>query len=60
MTYWTPKTLSDYLAKQGRAMSAEYIRRLCRQGRIRANKPSRDWVIEDSEAQEWIKRWLNT
>lgn len=58
MPYWTPDTIAAYAKEQGRTVTPQYIRRLCRQGKIKASKPGRDWVIEDEEARRWIAEWI--
>lgn len=58
MIYWTPDSLAAYLKEHGRTISASYIRRLCREGRIKAEQPGRDWIISDEEAQRWLDATL--
>jgi hypothetical protein len=60
MKQWTAAGLAAYVREQGHTISNRHIRLLCQRGRIQATKLGRDWVIEDDEAQEWIRRWLNT
>ena len=33
-----------------------YIRQLCIRGVIKAEKPGRDWLIPDEEAEHWLSR----
>jgi excisionase family DNA binding protein len=60
MPQWTAASLAAYVRAQGRHMSNSYVRRLCREGRIQATKLGRDWIIEDEEAQRWLKTVLRT
>ena len=47
----TPEQLAERVG-----VSASYISRLCRQGRIKASKPGgRDWLIPDDEAERWLR-----
>lgn len=57
MLYWTPDTIAIEAKRQGRGVTPQYVRRLCRQGRIKASRPGRDWIIEDKEAHRWIAEW---
>jgi len=57
-TIYTTKELSDLAAEYGRPVTQEYIRRLCKEGRIEAIRPSRDWLIAASEATRWLAGWL--
>ena len=55
---YTTKEVSDLAAQYGRPVTQEYIRRLCKTGRIQAVRPSRDWLISASEAMRWLASWL--
>lgn len=36
--------------------SVAYIRRLCKNGEIRAKKIGRDWIIRKSDGDAWVKK----
>lgn len=57
-TIYTTKELADLAAEYGRPVTQEYIRRLCKTGRIEAIRPSRDWLVTASEATRWLASWL--
>lgn len=57
-TIYTTKEVADLAAQYGRSVTQEYIRRLCKTGRIQAIRPSRDWLIAASEAMRWLASWL--
>jgi excisionase family DNA binding protein len=57
-TIYTTKDVADLAAQYGRPVTQEYIRRLCKSGRIQAVRPSRDWLIAASEAMRWLASWL--
>ena len=46
--------LTRELAKKA-GVSQEYIRRLCAEGLIKADKPGRDWLIPNDEAERWLR-----
>jgi FAD synthase len=58
MNYWTPSLIAKHLETHDRKVSTSYIRRLCRAGRIKAQRLGHEWVIEESEAQRWIAIWM--
>jgi hypothetical protein len=57
-TIYTTRELAEMAAEFGRPVTQEYIRRLCKVGRIQAMRPSRDWLIAASEATRWLAGWL--
>lgn len=56
--FWTTSQLAEEARKRGKRVTSEYIRQLCSSGEIRAEKPGRDWLIPDREAQKWLEQWL--
>lgn len=47
----SPKQLAERAG-----VSPQYIRQLCREGKLRASKPGgRDWVIGSDDAERWLK-----
>jgi len=60
MNYWTPDTLADYATERGKPITPRHIRRFCESGRIKATKPGRDWIIDNSEAERWIAEWTKS
>jgi len=59
-TIYTTRELADLAAQYGRPVTQEYVRRLCKAGRIQAIRPSRDWLISASEAMRWLASWLKS
>jgi hypothetical protein len=59
-TIYTTRELADLAAEYGRPVTQEYIRRLCKSGRIEAIRPARDWLVSASEATRWLAEWLRT
>jgi hypothetical protein len=57
-TIYTTRELAEMAAEFGRPVTQEYIRRLCKTGKIEAMRPSRDWLIAASEATRWLAGWL--
>jgi len=57
---YTTRELAELAAEYGRPVTQEYIRRLCKAGRIEAIRPSRDWLITASEAMRWLAGWLRS
>jgi hypothetical protein len=57
-TIYTTRELAELAAQYGRPVTQEYIRRLCKVGRIEAIRPARDWLIPASEATRWLAGWL--
>lgn len=45
----TPKQLA-----QRAGVTQQYITQLCREGKLGATKPGRDWFIPDDEAERWL------
>ena len=57
-TLYTTRDLAELAAQYGRPVTQEYVRRLCKAGRIEATLLSRDWLIPASEAMRWLASWL--
>jgi hypothetical protein len=57
-TIYTTRELAELAAQYGRPVTQEYIRRLCKSGKIEAMRPSRDWLVAASEAMRWLASWL--
>ncbi len=52
---YTTSALVKIAKQNGIIVTRERIRQLCEAGVIRASKPGRDWLIEASEAERWLK-----
>jgi excisionase family DNA binding protein len=48
--YWSTKDLAE-----ATGLVQAYIRQLVTEGKIKAVKVGRDWIIEDAEAQRFIQ-----
>lgn len=57
---WTTAELASEAAKRGKPVTQEYIRKLCAEGRLQAEKRGRDWHIDDSSARNWLNQWLQS
>ena len=55
---WSTGQLAKEATDQGKEVSGAWIRYLCQTGRIKAEKPATDWLIDDTEAQRWLDEWL--
>ncbi len=55
---WTLPELAEEATRRGKSVSREYIRQQCVEGKLKASKPGRDWLVNDRDAQEWLERWL--
>ena len=60
MTDWTISQIKAECIRRGRGVSEEWIRRACREGRIKgAAKPGgRDWFVPEDEAERWIEEYV--
>ena len=57
-TLYTTREVSELAARYGRPVTQEYVRRLCKAGKIEAIHPARDWIITASETMRWLAGWL--
>lgn len=50
--------------RMGRAVSQEYVRRLCANGVIPATRGAKrgrgyDWLVSEEDALEWLEKYVN-
>jgi excisionase family DNA binding protein len=57
-SFYSTRELAEMAAERGRPVTQEYVRRLCKAGKIAAHQPGRDWIIPASEAKRWLETWL--
>ena len=54
---WTTRQLAEAAAEGGRPVTQDYLGQLCKRGVIPAMRPSRDWLIQEADAREWLESW---
>jgi len=56
---YTIAVLVEAADRGGRPVSKSHLSRLCREGRIPAEKVGRAWMIAPRDAELWLIDWLN-
>jgi hypothetical protein len=51
--------LAEAARQGGRAVSKSHLSKLCREGKIPAQKVGRAWMIAPRDAEMWLIDWLN-
>lgn len=59
-TRWTTMQVAQEAAQLGKPVTQEYIRQLCKNGVLRAEKLGRDWLIPDPVVKQWLENWLKS
>ena len=55
---YTIAVLVEAASRGGRAVSKSHLSRLCREGKIPAEKVGRAWMIAPRDAELWLIEWL--
>ena len=55
---YTIAILAEAARQGGRPVASSTIARQCREGKIRAEKIGRAWMIAPRDAQLWLIEWL--
>ena len=56
---YTIAVLAEAASRGGRPVSKSHLSRLCREGKIPAEKDGRAWMIAPRDAEMWLIDWLN-
>ena len=59
MDVWSTRDIAEKARAEGKPVTQEYVRQLCKRGIIPAVKPGRDWLVQEEDAQVWLEEWLN-
>ena len=55
---YTIVILAEAARQGGRPVSTSHLSKLCREGRIPAEKVGRGWMIAPPDAEAWLIEWL--
>jgi len=56
---YTIAVLAEAARRGGRTVSKSHLSKLCREGKIPAEKVGRSWMIAPHDAELWLIEWLS-